>query len=232
MWTAKNSEGYASPVGLAIDVVLLSVRTSDLSVVLLRRGDGEHVLPGGFVLETETAEEAVERQLRNKVGVGIPGRLEQLETFTDPRRDPRGWIPSVAYLALVPPETEISVDEALWGSLSRGVPHLGYDHSGILALALKRIRGKLWWSNIAGGILDKPFTMTTAREVYEAIAGKQYDPSTFARDLNATKLIEPTGEHVMTPRGRPAALYRFISDQPMWGAGRRKRVDGEPSLSS
>ena len=225
-WTAENSAGFISPVGVAIDVVLLSVRDGALSLVLVRDDDDQLVLPGGFVLDTEDAEAAASRHLREKTGVEAPRHLEQLKTFTDPSRDHRGWIPSLAYLALVPPETDLSGERALWQSLSDGVPKLGYDHTGILEIALDRIRGKLWWSNIAVGILPGEFTMTRAHEVYEAIAGIKYDPSTFARDLNHTALVEPTREHVMTSRGRSAALYRFVSDDLVWGEGRRKRVRG------
>lgn len=63
-----------------------------------------------------------------------------------------------------------------------------------------------------------------ARTVYEAIAGRRYDPATFARDLKATGLIEPTGDSRSGGPGRPAALYRYASAAPAWGAGRRKRV--------
>jgi len=68
--------------------------------------------------------------------------------------------------------------------------------------------------------------MSDARGVYEAIAGRRYDPATFARDLRATGLVEPTGEQRREGRGRPAALYRFVSREAAWGAGRRKRVAG------
>ncbi len=88
-------------------------------------------------------------------------------------------------------------------------PALAFDHAAILAAALERVRGKLWWSNVAVGILPDPFTLADARGVYETIAATGYDPATFARDLRATGLIEPTGEARRETGGRPAALYRF-----------------------
>ncbi len=78
--------------------------------------------------------------------------------------------------------------------------------------------------NVAVGILPGAFTMTDARVVYEAIAGRTYDPATFARDLKATGLVGATGEQRAGGAGRPAALYRFCDRTPHWGAGRRKRV--------
>jgi hypothetical protein len=103
-------------------------------------------------------------------------------------------------------------------------PRLGFDHEKILRAALDRVAGKLWWSNVAVGILPGEFTLAEAREVYEAIAGVDYDPATFGRDLRATGLIEATGDVRRESRGRPAAVYRFKQRKPAWGVGRRKRV--------
>jgi 8-oxo-dGTP diphosphatase len=93
-----------------------------------------------------------------------------------------------------------------------------------LRTAVERVEGKLWWSNVAVGILPGAFSMSDAREVYEAIAAVRYDPATFARDLKATGLVEATGDQRSEGPGRPAALYRFSSRSPRWGAGHRKRV--------
>jgi 8-oxo-dGTP diphosphatase len=222
VWTAHNSEGYAAPVGLAADAVVLTVRGGTLLVLAVRRDDGTPVLPGGFVGETEAPLDTVRRKLLEKAGVR-QGYFEQLATFADPGRDPRGWIPTVAHLALVAPDTEPGDPAAAWLP-ARPAPSLGFDHGAILAAALERLEGKLWWSNVAVGILPGAFTLSQARAVYAAIAGVAYDPATFARDLKATGLIEPTGERRADGPGRPAALFRFVSADPAWGAGRRKRV--------
>lgn len=221
-WTAVNSAGYPAPAALAVDIVVFTVRVGRLCVLTVERPDREHALPGGFVGERERPEQTAVRKLHEKTGLRDL-YLEQLATFADPGRDPRGWIPSVAYLALVPAGTEPQDSAATWEVVGDHRP-LAFDHEHILQTALDRVRGKLWWSNIAVGILPEPFTMADARNVYQAIAGADYDPSTFARDLRATGLIKPTaGEHRPT-RGRPAALFTFADSQPAWGAGRRKRV--------
>jgi 8-oxo-dGTP diphosphatase len=220
-WTASNSEGYAAPAALAADAVVLTVRDGALRVLTLARGDGSRALPGGFVGASETPEQTARRKLYLKTGLDDL-YLEQLATFADPGRDPRGWIPTIAYLALVPPPaTEAAEGE--WTPV-RDHPPLAFDHDEILRSALDRLEGKLWWSNVAVGILPGAFTMTDARRVYEAIAGRAYDAATFARDLKATGLVEATGERRSEGAGRPAALYRFAEREPRWGAGRRKRV--------
>src|ERR1700709_303744 len=102
VWTAENSEGYPSPVALAADAVVLTVRAGALVVLGVQRADGTPAPPGAFVGPDEDPAQTVRRKLVDKTGVDEP-YLEQLATFAHPDRDPRGWIPSIAYLALVPP---------------------------------------------------------------------------------------------------------------------------------
>src|SRR3954452_13253933 len=104
-WTATNSEGYSAPVALAVDIAVLSVRDGGVQVLVVERPDGTLALPGGFVGQTESPDQTAARKLREKTGLRDLS-LEQLATFAEPDRDPRGWIPTVAYLALVPPPTE------------------------------------------------------------------------------------------------------------------------------
>ncbi len=210
-----------APAALAADVVVLAVRDR-LSVLVIETSAGTR-LPGGFVGPEESADLTARRKLIDKTGVGENLYLEQLASFSAPDRDPRGWIPTVAYVALVGPGTTPTDPAAAWVEAATAPP-LAYDHDAILALAIDRIRGKLWWSNVAAGALEPSFSLAEARHVYEAIAQTSYDPSTFARDLRATGLIEPTGEERAQARGRPAALYRFSAHGLAWGAGRRKRV--------
>ena len=221
-WTATNSEGYPAPAALATDVVVLTARDGELLALTITRDDGERALPGGFVGIGERPLDTALRRLQEKTGLEAP-YVEQLGAFADPGRDARGWIPSIAYLALVPPGTQVPDPSAHWIP-ARGDLPLAYDHRDVLDTAVERLEGKLWWSNIPVGILPGAFTLSEARRVYEAIAQARYDPATFGRDLKATGLIEPTGELRATGPGRPAALYRFTSDRPAWGAGRRKRI--------
>jgi 8-oxo-dGTP diphosphatase len=222
-WTATNSEGFESPVALAVDVVVLTVLDANLVVLATTSGD-QHFLPGGLVAAGEDLHDAAIRVLGAKAG--LPSLyLEQLAAFAAPDRDPRGWIPAISYLALVPPSTALSDDKASWVPV-HGRHQWAYDHGAMVEAAIDRVEGKLWWSNVAVGILSGPFSMSDARTVYSAISGVTYDGATFARDLKATGLVEPTGESRSEGRGRPAALYRFSTNRPAWGSGRRKRVAG------
>jgi ADP-ribose pyrophosphatase YjhB (NUDIX family) len=77
---------------------------ASLRVLLIRRGrepyQGSWALPGGFVQPNETVGEAAARELEEETGIsGCP--LRQIYTFSEPGRDPRGWVITVVYLALV-----------------------------------------------------------------------------------------------------------------------------------
>src|SRR4051812_7360994 len=96
-------ERYPRP-SVAVDVVALTVEGGQLRVALYQRGDppekGSFALPGGFMHIDESLEQAANRLMAQKVGLkGV--FLEQLYTFGDLQRDPRGRVVTVAYYALV-----------------------------------------------------------------------------------------------------------------------------------
>jgi 8-oxo-dGTP diphosphatase len=214
---------------LAVDVVLLTVTGAhELAVVVIDRPGDVPVLPGGFVRPGETPAEAAVRVLRDKTG--LPDfYLEQLYTFGAPDRDRRAWVVSVAHYALVPEATlrerladplRLAVIGVDWPGEQGGPAHLvgdglprdlGYDHSIILGTAIKRLRGRLWYTADAFELLPASFTLAEAQRVFEAIAGRRYNTASFRRRLLGSRLIRPTGER-RQPRGvrsRPAALYQL-----------------------
>jgi 8-oxo-dGTP diphosphatase len=216
--TARNSAGYEAPIGLACVPVVFTLLEGGLSVLLARRrGDpqrGWFALPGGFVGTEESPEQTAERKLRDETGVG-PVHLEQLRTYADPARDPRGWLPSIAYMALVRPETlpaeRPAAQDASWHPVA-ALPPLALDHARIVDDGLWRLRArvadKAWFVRIAGGLLPERFTLGQAQRLYEALRGEPVDAANFRRDVRATGLLEDTGELLSEGPGRPGRLYR------------------------
>ena len=217
--SAENSAGYEAPIGLTADPVVFSLAAGGLSVLLARRLEepqkGLFALPGGFVGAQESPEQTAERKLREKTGVGS-AHLEQLRTYADPGRDPRGWLPSIAYLALVRPETlpaeAPAGREASWHAVD-ALPPLALDHATIVEDGLWRLRYRLmdkaWFVQVAGALLAETFTLSEAQRLYGALRREEVDESNFRRDLLATGCLEPTGETRREGPGRPARLFRL-----------------------
>jgi 8-oxo-dGTP diphosphatase len=218
---ARNTAGYVAPIGLTADPVVLTLLGGRLSVLLARRLEepqkGMFALPGGFVGTEEAPEQTAERKLREKTGVGSV-HVEQLRTYADPQRDPRGWLPSIAYMALVAPEA-LPEDgpagrEASWHPVDQ-LPPLALDHARIVDDALWRLRArvadKAWFVRVGGGLLPDRFTLRQAQELYEALRGEPVDPANFRRDVKATGLLADTGEQRSDGPGRPGHVYRRLT---------------------
>ena len=140
----KYTYDYPRPA-VTVDVVIVSDEP-DRRVLLIRRKHdpfgGMWALPGGFIEMNESLEAAARRELSEETGVEAE-QLEQLHTFGDLGRDPRGRTISVAYLAVVDadklkPQAADDAAEACWHSLHRPPP-LAFDHAEILACARRRL---------------------------------------------------------------------------------------------
>src|SRR3954464_10499612 len=203
---ARNTAGYESPIGLTADPVVFTLLDGALCVLLARRLEepqrGMFALAGGLVGVSEAPEQTAERKLREKTGVGSV-HLEQLRTYADPARDPRGWLPSIAYLALVRPEilpaSPPAHRDASWHPLA-ALPELALDHSRIVEDGLWRLRprgaAKARFVRVGGALLPETFTLRRAQQLYEALRGEDVDPANFRRDVKATGLLDETGRRL------------------------------------
>ncbi|MFF5504525.1 NUDIX domain-containing protein [Streptomyces roseolus] len=226
MTTPPRPEGYDprafEPFAVTVDLAVLTVRAGRLHVLLVQRGQepyaGAWALPGGFVLPRESAGTAARRELAEETGLPdatVAGlHLEQLRTYTEPDRDPRMRVVSVAYTALVPdlPEPRGGGDaaEARWLPYDE-VPPLAFDHDVILADARGRVGAKLEYTCLATAFCPPEFTLGELREVYETVWGVPLDRPNFRRKVLTTPgFVEPVeGPPRRTGgRGKPAALYR------------------------
>ena len=195
--------------------VVLQVRSGRLHVMLWRRANepfaGAWALPGGPLLPDETLGASVARQLASKVEVAQLAHLEQLETRSDPGRDPRGRTVATAYLGLVPSDLDpVLPEDTAWHRVD-GLPPTAFDHGSIVGSALGRLRAKLSYTNVGFALAPPSFSIAELRDIYVAALGYEVTATNLQRVLLRRGVLEATGEIAPPGRagGRPATLYRF-----------------------
>jgi ADP-ribose pyrophosphatase YjhB (NUDIX family) len=202
------------PLHLTLAVVF-QVRDESLQVLMWQRArdpfKSRWALPGGYLDPNETLERSIRRHLAAKVDVRELAHLEQLETRSDPRRNPRGWELATAYLGLVPagldPEVPPDTDWRPVGSL----PATAFDHGEIVEGGLQRLRAKLSYTNVGFALAPPVFTLSELRTIYVAALGHDVSATNLQRVLLRRGVLERTGSKREPGKtgGRPAELFRF-----------------------
>jgi 8-oxo-dGTP diphosphatase len=202
---------------LAVDVVCFRILENKLQVLLGKvisegnpfKGRWAHI--GGLVKADETADQSAERLLSDKAGLKDIYK-EQLYTFSEVNRDPRGRVVSVAYIGLVPNAISLRQKDAhaetIWMDIDK-VPRLGYDHNRILSLAIIRLKSKIIYTDIARYLMPREFTLSELQSLYEAVLGEKLDKRNFRKKMLSLNVIVDTKKKVKSGVMRPATVYRF-----------------------
>jgi len=201
----------------AVLAAVLQVREGRLQALLWQRAREPFAtcwaLPGGALAADETLEESMRRHLAEKVDVREVSHLEQLETRSDPNRNPGGRELATAFLGLVPAGVDPKVPpDTRWHPVD-DLPDLAYDHEAILLSARERLRGKLSYTNLGFALAPPRFTLAELRDLYAAALDHPVSATNLQRVLLRRRLLEETGERRRFGRGggRPATIYRFRS---------------------
>lgn len=197
--------------------VVFRVRDRRLEVLLWQRGvppfQGQWSLPGGRLDTGERLGTAVGRHLEAKVDLTDIAHLEQLETRSDPARDPTERVLATAYLALVATDHEPRVPaDTAWHAVD-SLPATAFDHGSIVGSARERLRAKLSYTNIGFALAPGTFTIAQLRDIYVASLGHPVSATNLQRILTRRSVIEPTRDTARPTAagGRPASLYRFVA---------------------
>ncbi len=208
-----------SAIKVAVDAIVFGYSKNDgVSVLLIQRKyepfKNSWAIPGGFVLEEESLEEAVRRELVEETGIEV-NYLEQLYTFGEPNRDPRQRIIAIAYVGLVKTsqyqqlKASTDAENAKWFSIKK-IPTLAFDHKQILSTAIERLRAKVRYQPIGFELLDKKFPFSDLEKLYMALLDRDINRRNFSKKILSFNILEETGELSRSEgKGRPSKMYQF-----------------------
>ncbi len=167
---------YPHPA-VTTDCVIFGYDGRQLKVLLIERGNepdkGKWAFPGGFLNIDEQAESGALRELQEETGM-TNADIRQFHTFSDPNRDPRERVISIAYYALVKIQDVKGGDDAArasWFAID-DVPELAFDHDLMFKLALDALRRQTYTEPVGTDILPERFTLDDISHLYTAILGK------------------------------------------------------------
>jgi ADP-ribose pyrophosphatase YjhB (NUDIX family) len=195
--------------------VVFQVRGNSLQVLMWQRArdpfKGRWALPGGYLEPGETLEQSIRRHLAAKVDIDELAHLEQLETRSEPGRNPGSWELATAYLGLVPSDVDPEVPADTAWHPARDLPPAAFDHGEIVETALQRLRAKLSYTNVGFALAPETFTLSELRAIYAAALGHDLSATNLQRVLLRRGVLERTGSKREPGRtgGRPAEVFRF-----------------------
>lgn len=246
---------YRTPDGVPADNIIFTITfeqdspgtvpKTELKVLMIQRKKwpyaGCWAIPGGFSNENETILQAAERELEEETGIKNL-TIKHLDVYSKPNRDPRGWIISSAYYALVnekylehrkaaddvADEKLFSIDEIL--SMSKGeqngdfeinVNKLAFDHLEIIKEAFAKVQLDMLQTDIAKNFLPEEFTISELFQVVSTVVPqlKSIYPreqlGNFRRKVLTRGLIKEVNKETNRNSRRPAKLYKFVKEVPI-----------------
>lgn len=204
-------------IKVSVDAVVFGYDQEEgVSVLLIKRKNDPFkkmwALPGGLVMNDETLDKAVVRELKEEAGIDV-NYLEQLYSFGSPDRDPRNYVVSVSYFGLVRPQdyklmAQTDAEDVGWFSTKK-LPKLGFDHKKIIDTAVKRLRDKITYEPIGFELLEKEFPFSDLEKLYQTLLDHDIDRRNFKKKILSLGILEELDETIQRKAGRPARLFKF-----------------------
>ncbi len=198
---------------VAVDLVIFTIKERSLQTLLIKRGivpfKESWALPGGFIKMNESLEESALRELEEETGVNKV-YLEQLYTFGNVGRDPRGRVITVSYMALINSKdiklkASTDASDVNWFRISN-LPTLAFDHKKILNYAVKRLKWKFEYTTIAFSLLHSRFSLGELQRLYEIVFDKEIDKRNFRKKILSIDILKTESIMKDAPY-RPPQLY-------------------------
>ena len=183
---------------VTVDVALFGAVDSELFVLLIQRGQapfaGSWALPGGFLDMDEELETAARRELLEETGIDA-GPLEEIGTFGEIGRDPRGRTLTVAYAGLcIADLPEVSgqddASDARWWHCAR-LPKLAFDHRKVIRRARARLLELVELEGTLTRLLPRTVDTKTLANVHTAMLDEEVDGGALRRKLRKRGVLVP-----------------------------------------
>jgi 8-oxo-dGTP diphosphatase len=243
----QEKKKYITPDGYTADIAIFTITTKKtakkappemlLKLLLIKRAakdregnanvEGDKwALPGGFVNPDETAYTAAKRELKEETGV-TGFHLKHFSVYDQPGRDPRGWIISNAFYAIVQEEflqhrkaNDDAAEVELFSIPEALQLDLAFDHYEVIKEAVSLMKKEMMQTTIAQNFLPEEFTLSELQRVLLTVredAKIRADSLFFAKAPKLPfleKVLDEKGMQKKTKRNsfRPSQLYRFNAE--------------------
>lgn len=218
----STEELLEQSIALSVDCVVFGYDhdDNDLKILLIKTETeefkGQWSLLGDLISPQEDLNAAATRILKKRTGMENV-YLEQVETFGNPSRHPRGRVVTVAYYSLIKIEDYIlnieKLDlEARWHSITE-VKHMAFDHYDILYTCYNRLKRGLRERPVGFSMLPKKFTLQQLQDLYEVVLHIKLDRRNFRRKLSNQNILIELPESQTGVNHRPAKFYTFNAEK-------------------
>lgn len=203
---------------LSVDCVVFGFEKNNFEVLLIKRKrkpeKSSWALPGGFILHSETLDQAAVRILEATSNVKNI-YLEQVNTFSELDRFPTRRVITTSYFALINPEKHslkpgIDTTDVKWHKITDDI-ELPFDHQEIINKALTQLRQRVRYKPIGFQLLPKKFSLSQLQTLYECILDEQLDKRNFRKKILGLNMLIPLDEYQKGVSHRAARLYKFDS---------------------
>lgn len=193
---------------IAVNAVICTIKDGEILVYLSEREkspfSGLLEIPGGILLNGETAEETLERKVKEILGIKKIF-FRQFHTFTSPMRDPRGRVISIGFISLISADRIRDISQ--FHKISE-LNKLAFDHFQIISSALEFLR-KSRDLELLRHFLPETFPLNELQSVFEVIEDKKTDNRNFRKKMISSGMVERAKLQQKNVPHRPATLYRF-----------------------